>query len=132
MGIRYIDGKPSEQSYDLEPKFLDQDERAAKIWRDIVDCNSTPAFVWQIGHRRELIQHTHLPSQRCISRKNLWRDNSQDSLVGFECPSSAYLQGKRDGSTQDEALAWDSRKFLRKLCIGKVRLLELLLNPAIS
>lgn len=27
--------------------------------------------------------------------------------------------GKRDGSTRDEAFAWDSREFLRKKCIGK-------------
>jgi hypothetical protein len=31
------------------------------------------------------------------------------------------LQGKRDGSTRDEAFAWDSREFLRKKLIGQVR-----------
>jgi staphylococcal nuclease domain-containing protein 1 len=31
------------------------------------------------------------------------------------------LQGKRDGSTRDEAFAWESREFLRKKLIGQVR-----------
>lgn len=30
------------------------------------------------------------------------------------------IQGKRDGSTPDEDFAWDSRDFLRRMCIGKV------------
>ena len=34
---------------------------------------------------------------------------------------SSNSQGKRDGSVQDEDFAWESRDFLRKLCIGKVR-----------
>lgn len=29
------------------------------------------------------------------------------------------LQGRRDGSTHDEPFAWQSREFLRKLCVGK-------------
>ena len=29
-------------------------------------------------------------------------------------------QGKRDGSTRDEAFAWESREFLRKKLIGQV------------
>ena len=32
------------------------------------------------------------------------------------------IQGKRDGSTQDEDFAWESRNYLRKLCIGKVHI----------
>ena len=32
----------------------------------------------------------------------------------------ASAQGKRDGSTHDEDFAWESKEFLRKLCIGKV------------
>jgi hypothetical protein len=30
-------------------------------------------------------------------------------------------QGRRDGTTRDEPFAWQSREFLRKLCIGKAR-----------
>lgn len=33
----------------------------------------------------------------------------------------AALQGRRDGTTRDEPFAWQSREFLRKLCVGKVR-----------
>lgn len=29
------------------------------------------------------------------------------------------MQGRRDGSTRDEPFAWQSREFLRKLCVGK-------------
>lgn len=32
-----------------------------------------------------------------------------------------FAQGRRDGSTADEPFAWQSREFLRKLTIGKVR-----------
>lgn len=35
------------------------------------------------------------------------------------CPPA--LQARRDGTTSDEPFAWQSREFLRKLCIGKVR-----------
>lgn len=30
------------------------------------------------------------------------------------------IQGRRDGSSQDDAFAWQSREFLRQLCIGQV------------
>lgn len=30
-------------------------------------------------------------------------------------------QGKRDGTTRDEAFAWESREFLRKKLVGQVR-----------
>ena len=29
-------------------------------------------------------------------------------------------RGKRDGSTPDEAYAWQAREFIRKKCVGKV------------
>ncbi len=35
--------------------------------------------------------------------------------------SSTMLQARRDGSTQDEPFAWDSREFLRRKAIGQVR-----------
>ncbi len=31
------------------------------------------------------------------------------------------MQGRRDGSTSDEAFAWQSREFLRKKTVGQVR-----------
>lgn len=35
-------------------------------------------------------------------------------------PPPSVAQGKRDGSTRDEAFAWESREFLRKKLIGQV------------
>ena len=35
----------------------------------------------------------------------------------------SFLQGRRDGSSQDEPFAWQSKEFLRQLCIGQVKVL---------
>lgn len=42
-------------------------------------------------------------------------------ILASHLPVCPPMQGRRDGSTRDEPFAWQSREFLRKLCVGKVR-----------
>ena len=82
----------------------------------------------RVGRLNQGPRAPHNPHQRAARCRGLLGDRraaprrpTHRLLVAHLPVLLCLLQGRRDGSTRDEPFAWESREFLRKLCVGKVR-----------